>query len=58
MVRNTQAFGIAVAAFTVGATVLVLVSDQGQKKGNPEENLPPNITQLTHFGERAAHVVP
>lgn len=54
MVRNTQAFGIAVAAFTVGATVLVLVSDQGQKKGNPEENLPPNIAQLTHFGERAS----
>ncbi len=27
---------------------------QGQKSGNPEEHLPPNITQLTAFGERAS----
>jgi Tol biopolymer transport system component len=27
---------------------------QGEKRGSPEENLPPNITQLTGFGERAA----
>ena len=27
---------------------------QGQKAGNPEKELPPNVTQLTGFGERAA----
>lgn len=27
---------------------------QGTKSGSPEENLPPNIKQLTHFGERAS----
>src|SRR6476620_4277285 len=27
---------------------------QGTKPGNPEDNLPPNITRLTHFGERAS----
>jgi len=27
---------------------------QGTKPGNPEEKLPPNIKQLTHFGERAS----
>jgi Tol biopolymer transport system component len=27
---------------------------QSKKTGNPEEELPPNITQLTGFGERAA----
>jgi dipeptidyl aminopeptidase/acylaminoacyl peptidase len=27
---------------------------QGRKAGNPEKELPPNITQLTGFGERAA----
>src|SRR5215813_5627041 len=27
---------------------------QGKKNGSPEKNLPPNITQLTGFGERAA----
>ena len=27
---------------------------QGQKTGSPEENLPPTITRLTHFGERAS----
>ncbi len=27
---------------------------QGTKSGSPEENLPANIKQLTHFGERAS----
>ena len=27
---------------------------QGQKTGGPEDHLPPNVTQLTAFGERAA----
>ncbi|HEU4939260.1 MAG TPA: hypothetical protein VFT39_22585, partial [Vicinamibacterales bacterium] len=27
---------------------------QGNKPGSPEEKLPPNIKQLTHFGERAS----
>src|SRR3954467_9260640 len=27
---------------------------QGTKTGSPEENLPPTIRQLTHFGERAS----
>lgn len=27
---------------------------QGTKQGNPEQNLPSNITRLTHFGERAS----
>ena len=27
---------------------------QGTKSGNPEEQLPPNIKRLTHFGERAS----
>jgi Tol biopolymer transport system component len=27
---------------------------QGQKPASPEENLPSNITRLTHFGERAS----
>jgi WD40-like Beta Propeller Repeat len=29
-------------------------SAQGTKQGSPEENLPPNIQRLTHFGERAS----
>jgi hypothetical protein len=31
---------------------LLLIQD-GRKKGNPLDNLPPNIEILTHFGERA-----
>ncbi len=31
-----------------------LLSSQEKKAGNPEENLPPNITHVTDFGERAA----
>ena len=30
------------------------VAAQGTKQGSPEENLPSNITRLTHFGERAS----
>lgn len=29
-------------------------SPQGTKTGSPEDRLPPNITRLTHFGERAS----
>jgi Tol biopolymer transport system component len=29
-------------------------SAQGTREGSPEETLPPNITRLTHFGERAS----
>jgi Tol biopolymer transport system component len=39
------------------AWVLALVlawSTQGTKQGSPEENLPPNIQRLSHFGERAS----
>ena len=36
-------------------TLGVIVPAGGQKKpGNPEQSLPPNITQLTGFGERAS----
>ena len=30
------------------------VAAQGTKQGSPEENLPSNVTRLTHFGERAS----
>ena len=30
------------------------VHGQGTRQGSPEESLPPNITRLTHFGERAS----
>ena len=30
------------------------LAGQGQKSGSPEDHLPPNITQLTGFGERAS----
>ena len=33
---------------------LTLAGGQGQKSGSPEEDLPPNVTQLTGFGERAS----
>lgn len=41
---------------TVAAAIctVALAGGQGQKSGSPEENLPPNITQLTGFGERAS----
>lgn len=51
MVRNIRLFGIVATACTLGAATFLAA--QGQK-GNPEENLPPNIAQLTHFGERAS----
>ena len=34
--------------------VVQLCAAHGKKQGNPERELPPNITQLTGFGERAA----
>ena len=41
-----------VAAAIVAAAALPLA--QGTKRGNPEEQLPPNVTALTAFGERAS----
>jgi Tol biopolymer transport system component len=42
----------------VPATLLLmtaaLYAGQGTRQGSPEENLPPNIVRLTHFGERAS----
>src|SRR5687768_8110639 len=35
-------------------STLVILSAQSQKTGSPEEHLPPNVTQLTAFGERAS----
>jgi len=32
----------------------VVVLGQAKKEGSPEKNLPPNVTQLTGFGERAS----
>ena len=40
-------------AATVAAATLA-VAFQGTKSGNPEQQLPSNITQLTAFGERAS----
>jgi len=50
------------SGMTTGVSVAILAAicsvtfagGQGQKSGNPEDNLPPNITQLTGFGERAS----
>lgn len=43
---------------TVAASLLVATLAgfpwQGTRKGSPEDNLPPNITRLTYFGERAS----
>ena len=36
------------------AAAVALPGAQGTKKGNPEEHLPPHVTQLTAFGERAS----
>jgi Tol biopolymer transport system component len=41
-------------AVSLLAIVLASLPPQGTRKGSPEENLPPNITRLTHFGERAS----
>lgn len=40
--------------FVAALSTLVALGAQGKKSGSPEENLPPNITQLTAFGERAS----
>jgi Tol biopolymer transport system component len=43
------------ALFVACAATAAVLSAQGQQKtGSPEENLPPTITQLTAFGERAS----
>jgi dipeptidyl aminopeptidase/acylaminoacyl peptidase len=44
---------IAASCFVVGMIGLVLHAES-KKAGNPEEHLPPHITQLTGFGERAS----
>ena len=46
----------AMRLFAVSALAFALVgfAPQGTRKGSPEENLPANITRLTHFGERAS----
>ena len=36
------------------APAIGILAAQGAKTGSPEDNLPPNITQLTAFGERAS----
>jgi Tol biopolymer transport system component len=36
------------------ALAIAALLPQGTKPGSPEENLPSNIKQLTHFGERAS----
>src|SRR3982751_4997993 len=48
-----------VTSMTSGAALAlvcaaVLASAQPKKAGSPETSLPPNITQITGFGERAA----
>jgi Tol biopolymer transport system component len=40
--------GLILVAWTVG------LADQGTRQGSPEQDLPANITRLTHFGERAS----
>jgi hypothetical protein len=47
--RFATAVLVALGALTVRPSLA-----QETKKGSPETNLPPNITQLTGFGERAA----
>jgi len=49
--RTGQA--LAAGAVAVLATLVVVGATQ-QKRGAPEDALPPNITQLTAFGERAS----
>lgn len=36
------------------ATAILSAGPQGTRPGSPEENLPKNITRLSHFGERAS----
>ena len=40
--------------FSMLACSVLLAGSQGTKQGSPEENLPPDITRLSHFGERAS----
>ena len=45
------------ATLALASVVLLAIgaaARQGTKQGSPEEHLPPNITRLTHFGERAS----
>ena len=46
-----------IAVCALGVALLGLSQQchsQEKRQGNPEKNLPPNITQLTGFGERAS----
>jgi Tol biopolymer transport system component len=52
MPSRTSAALLAAAALAAGAVALPVA--QGTKTGNPEEHLPPHITRLTGFGERAS----
>ena len=45
------ALSLSIAALTC---LQLFAIAQGTKHGNPEEHLPPDITQLTGFGERAS----
>jgi Tol biopolymer transport system component len=49
--RATLLLSLVAAFAAVGAAAPLA---QGTKKGNPEEHLPPHVTQLTAFGERAS----
>jgi hypothetical protein len=49
MTRRKPLIALALAAATATAGVT-----HGQRRGNPEENLPPDVTRLTWFGERAS----
>lgn len=42
------------APILVASLAAGLTAGQGNRTGSPEEHLPPNITQLTGFGERAS----
>lgn len=43
-----------IVPFIAALSTFTLFGDQGKKSGSPEEHLPPNITHLTAFGERAS----
>jgi Tol biopolymer transport system component len=45
---------VVAAAVLLAAAATTLPHAQGTKRGNPEENLPSHIRQLTGFGERAS----
>jgi Tol biopolymer transport system component len=38
----------------IAFSLALAVTAQGTRQGSPEDTLPPNITRLTHFGERAS----